>query len=171
MAGELDVEVVVHGPGALSAWARTAAVGGPAAVSGPGRGHDVDQEAAAHLLAGDETALPAMAQLLEALPAGVPVRVVVEIAGPGGRMALPPHPRAVVDWVVTGEGEAPGAALVQAIEADPPAAGTRVWAAGEAAAMQRIRRFLFEVRGLPRGHAAVRGYWKHGRGADAAEEG
>jgi NADPH-dependent ferric siderophore reductase len=35
--------------------------------------------------------------------------------------------------------------------------------AGEAAAVQRIRRQLFEDRGLPRPQATVRGYWKHGR--------
>jgi NADPH-dependent ferric siderophore reductase len=38
---------------------------------------------------------------------------------------------------------------------------------GEAAAMQRIRRHLFEDRGLPRSQASVRGYWKHGRSGDA----
>jgi NADPH-dependent ferric siderophore reductase len=42
-----------------------------------------------------------------------------------------------------------------------------VWVAGEAAAMQRIRRHLFEDRGLSRAQASVRGYWKHGRGGDA----
>jgi len=38
-----------------------------------------------------------------------------------------------------------------------------VWVAGEAAAVQRIRRALFEERGVPRSRATVRGYWKHGR--------
>jgi NADPH-dependent ferric siderophore reductase len=41
-----------------------------------------------------------------------------------------------------------------------------LWVAGEAAAMQRIRRHLFENRGLPRAHTWVRGYWKHGRSGD-----
>jgi NADPH-dependent ferric siderophore reductase len=47
---------------------------------------------------------------------------------------------------------------------------TRLWAAGEAAAMQRIRRHLFEDRGLSRADATVRGYWKHGRAGDSADE-
>ena len=42
----------------------------------------------------------------------------------------------------------------------------RVWAAGEAAAMQRIRRFLFDERALPRSRTVIRGYWKHGRDRD-----
>ena len=40
---------------------------------------------------------------------------------------------------------------------------TLVWAAGEAAAMQRIRKHLFDERGLARASAVVRGYWKRGR--------
>jgi NADPH-dependent ferric siderophore reductase len=49
-------------------------------------------------------------------------------------------------------------------------ADTRVWVAGEAAALQRLRRHLFEDRGLPRAHAWVRGYWKHGRSGDANDD-
>jgi NADPH-dependent ferric siderophore reductase len=41
-----------------------------------------------------------------------------------------------------------------------------VWAAGEAAAVQRIRRHLFEERSMARAHTTVRGYWKHGRAGD-----
>jgi NADPH-dependent ferric siderophore reductase len=40
--------------------------------------------------------------------------------------------------------------------------------AGEATAVQRIRRHLFEDGRLPRVRASVRGYWKHGRSGDAA---
>ena len=42
--------------------------------------------------------------------------------------------------------------------------------AGEAAAVQRIRKHLFDERDLPRSHCTVRGYWKHGRaGSDALD--
>ena len=42
-------------------------------------------------------------------------------------------------------------------------AGTRIWAAGEAAAVQRLRKHYFDERGVPRSHATIRGYWKVGR--------
>ena len=65
---ELDVEIVVHGNGAASRWAAAAEPGARAAVSGPGRGYAIEPEAPAFLLAGDETALPAISQLLEDAP-------------------------------------------------------------------------------------------------------
>ena len=52
---------------------------------------------------------------------------------------------------------------VTTLDVDPEA---RVWAAGEAAAMQRLRKHLFDQVGLPRSQAVVRGYWKQGRAGD-----
>ena len=61
-------------------------------------------------------------------------------------------------------GERPGEALVRAVETLPPMGdGDRVWAAGEAASMQAIRKHLFDARGLSRRQATVRGYWKPAR--------
>lgn len=163
---ELDVEVVLHGGGAASEWAASAGPGAAAAVSGPGRGYAVDGDATAFVLAGDETAIPAMSQLLEALPHDRPVHVRIEVADPSARLPLPEHPGADVDWCDLPPGAPPGDALVAAVVGMDMPAGSRVWAAGEAAAVQRIRRHLFEERELPRAHATVRGYWKHGRSAD-----
>jgi NADPH-dependent ferric siderophore reductase len=161
-ARELDVEIVVHGGGAASQWVEASSAGAPAAVSGPGRGYVIDREAPAFLLAGDETAIPAMSQLLESLPA-VPVQVHVEVADAGAVLELPAHPDATVEWHELAAGAAPGDALVDAVVRAEIVSGARVWVAGEAAAVQRIRRHLFEERGLSRRDATVRGYWKLGR--------
>ena len=64
----------------------------------------------------------------------------------------------------------PGDALVAAVRAAELPSGGRVWVAGEAAAVQRVRRYLFEERGVPRRDATVRGYWKHGRAASADDD-
>jgi NADPH-dependent ferric siderophore reductase len=169
-ARELDLEIVVHGGGWASDWVEAAETGHPAAVSGPGRGYTIDGDAPAFLLAGDETAIPAISQLLESLPAERPVQVHIEVAHPDARLDLPDHPGATVEWHELPPGEAPGDALAAAVAGADLAPGTRVWAAGEAAAMQRIRRHLFEDRGLARAQASVRGYWKHGRIGDAADD-
>ena len=160
---ELDVHVVLHGAGAASQWADAAELGQPAAVSGPGRGYVVDGDAAAFLLAGDETAIPAMGQLLQALPAQAHVQVLVEVGQPDARLELTDRPRTSVRWCDLPPGAPPGDSLAAAVGDTDLGPGTRVWAAGEAAAVQRIRRHLFEDLGLPRGQASVRGYWKQGR--------
>lgn len=160
---ELDLEIVLHGDGVASEWAEAAAPGDPAAISGPGRGYAVDRDAPAFLLAGDETAIPAITQLLMAVPAATPVQVHLEVAHPDARLELPDHPRATVEWCDLPGGASPGDALVAAVRGAELVSGTRVWAAGEAAAVQRIRRHLFEDRGVPRAHAAIRGYWKRER--------
>lgn len=165
-AAELDLDIVLHGSGAASQWAEAALPGATAAVSGPGRGYVVDTGAEAFVLAGDETAIPAISQLLGALPRELPVQVCIEVADPGARLPLPDHRGATVKWFELPTGSAPGDKLVSAVKGLDIAASSRVWVAGEAAAVQRIRRDLFEERGLPRAQASVRGYWKHGRTAD-----
>lgn len=161
--GRLHVDVVLHGAGALSTWAERATPGMPAAVSGPGRGYVIDAHAPAFLLAGDEAALPAIEQLLGALPAHASVQVHVEVEDERARLDLLSRPGVQIAWHVRPDGAPPGDSIVVSLAAAPIEPGTRVWVAGEAAAVQRVRRLLFEERGVPRSHASVRGYWKAGR--------
>ncbi|HEX4867277.1 MAG TPA: siderophore-interacting protein [Acidimicrobiales bacterium] len=164
VAATLDVEVVIHAdvPGPLSEWARTTEPGDTVAVSGPGRGYPVDPAVRRYLVAGDESALPAIEQLLEVLPPDATVDVVIEVAHPDARLELPDHPGATVAWLDLPPGRRPGDALVEAVTTRAIDPEGRVWAAGEAAAVQRIRKHL-EAVGIPRPRTTVRGYWKHGR--------
>jgi NADPH-dependent ferric siderophore reductase len=159
----LAVEIVRHGGGALSDWVEAARPGVQVAVSGPGRGYDVDASAGSFLVAGDESALPAITVLLPALPAAAEVQVLIEVSDPSARVDLPRHPGATVRWCPQQDGSSPGEALLEGVRGAPIPSGTKVWAAGEAAGVQRIRRHLFEERGVPRSDTVVRGYWKHGR--------
>lgn len=167
---ELDLDVVIHGSGVASEWAETAEIGDRAAVSGPGRGYAIDTDAAAFLLGGDETALPAISQLLETLPVDRPVQVHIEISHADARIPLPGHPAAVVSWHQRADTAPPGDALVAAIASVDLIPDARVWVAGEAAAVQRIRKHLLEERRLPRSQTTVRGYWKHGRAGGAVDD-
>lgn len=162
-AGELSVDVVLHATGVASDWAANVTPGSPCAVSGPGRGYEVDPTAAHFVLVGDETALPAIAQLLESIPPHATIRVDVEVAAPDGRIALPAHPGATVAWHDLTDPGDPGAAMVAAVRALDLGDDAHVWVAGEAASVQRIRRYLFDDVGVSRSRATVRGYWKRGR--------
>ncbi len=163
-AGRLDLEIVRHPGGAVSSWAGRCAVGSPAAISGPGAGHDLDVEATRYLILGDETALPAMGQLLGALPASIAAEVHVEVADEAAVTMLGPDGRASVRWHVNADQNRPGAALVSRITAMTQLdSGTHLFAAGEAAAMQAIRKHLFAALGLDRSLATIRGYWSRAR--------
>ena len=163
---ELEIWIVLHDGGVASAWAADAAAGDRVAVSGPGRGYDIDRDAPAFLVAGDESAIPAIIQLLDVLPTGPPIEVLVEVTRPDARLPLPNHPSATVTWVDLPSGGTHGDALFDAIRAATIDPDARIWAAGEAAAVQRIRKHLFDERGFARAQTTVRGYWKHGRRGD-----
>lgn len=161
---ELTLDIVLHDHGAATDWARGAQVGDEVAISGPGRSEELDPDAQSFLLAGDESAIPAIGQLLEAIDPDRPVDVHVEIAAPDGRVELPTHPSATVTWHLAEAGAPPGesvVAAVQQVEELPDA----VWVAGEAAAVQRVRKHLFDDRGRTRSSVTARGYWKLGRSA------
>jgi len=159
---ELDLDIVLHGDEGVSGWATRAAPGDAAAISGPGRGYEIDPAADPLLLIGDETALPAIGQLLEVIPAGTPVVVHVEVARPDARIDLPAHAAATVAWHDLKPGDAPGTAMLAAIEAETIGPDARVWVAGEAAGVQRIRKHL-AGKDVDRRRTTVRGYWKVGR--------
>lgn len=161
---ELKVDVVLHDHGAATDWVRGATVGDEAAISGPGRSEEIDPDAQSHLLAGDESAIPAISQLLESIPADQPVEVHIEIAHPGARIGLPEHTSATVTWHEAEPDASPGASVIAAVMAveDLPDA---VWVAGEAASVQRLRKYLFDQCGRSRASVTARGYWKQGRSA------
>ncbi|MFW2338798.1 MAG: siderophore-interacting protein, partial [Acidimicrobiia bacterium] len=112
------------------------------------------------LLFGDESAIPAIGQLIEVIPAGTSIAAVIEVSHPDARVALPDHPASIVEWLQRESGSPTGDRLVRAVEGAHLSEGTRLWAAGEAAAMHRIRQNLFQERAIERSRATVRGYWK-----------
>ena len=157
---ELTLDIVRHPGGAISDWVESAAPGDPCAVSGPGRGETIDETADRYLLVGDETAIPAIEQLLGVISSTVEVNVHVEIEHADARLELPSHPNATITWHDAVEGEPPGTSLRRAVGSATVDDTTRVWAAGEAASVQAIRKHLFDERGTPRAHTTIRGYWK-----------
>ena len=161
---ELALDVVLHDCGAATDWARGAAIGDEVAISGPGRSETLDPTARSFLLAGDESAIPAISQLLESIGHDCTVAVHIEITHPRARFDLPEHPSATITWHAATRGTAPGDAFATAVERldELPDA---IWVAGEAATVQRLRTHLFDERGRTRKSITARGYWKLGRSA------
>jgi NADPH-dependent ferric siderophore reductase len=162
--GRLDLEIVRHPGGAVSRWAEHAEVGARAGVSGPGAGYEFPDDAEVLLVFGDETAMPAIAQLIEMAPASLRLDVHVETVSEAARLDLGPRDGDSVTWYTTAPGATPGRQVADyaATLSDLPP-GTFVWAAGEASAVQAIRNHVFKTLGLARERATVRGYWKPAR--------
>ena len=115
------------------------------------------------MVGGDETAIPAICQLLESIDPERTIQVHIEIAGSDAKLPLPAGRQATVSWHILQAGAAPGSALVAAIEQAEFSAEAHVWCAGEAASMHAIRNHIFKERGMARSQANIRGYWKAGR--------
>lgn len=64
VAGEVDIDFVIHDGGRASTWAQTAPVGSTIWVAGPPRGIQIPDAFTWQAYLGDETALPAIARRL-----------------------------------------------------------------------------------------------------------
>jgi NADPH-dependent ferric siderophore reductase len=158
----LTIEFAVHGDGPAACWARNAQVGDSAVVAGPRGSMIIPTDYEWHLLAGDASALPAIARRLEELPAHARAIVIVQ-AEAEDRRALPSRAQVQLRWVDSSE------QLVQALRAlELPAGEGFAWAAGEAAVMKEVRGVLLEEKQHPREAMRVAAYWK--RGASAHHE-
>lgn len=157
-AGELDLDLVLHGDGPAAAWARAARPGSELWFVGPKASTVWPDEVDWALLAGDETALPAIGRFLDERPVDVPVQVVVTIGAESARQDLALREGDTVRWVVAPEGDR--AALDEAVRALEWWSGqVYAWAASESRALLPVRRYLTRERTVPRTHVDVTGYW------------
>ncbi|MDB5892194.1 MAG: FAD-binding 9, siderophore-interacting [Polaromonas sp.] len=157
---EVDVDFVLHGEGPASTWAAQAALGQKIFLMGPGPGYKLDQAAAALLMIGDDSALPAFETVLAALPDAVQAQLLVEVTSADEERPLAGASH--VQWVVRGpDNTQAGRALEAALRARGPIPpGTRIYLACEAAAMRRLRSLLTTELAVERSRIVGRGYWK-----------
>ncbi|ETK30699.1 siderophore-interacting protein [Microbispora sp. ATCC PTA-5024] len=164
---ELAVDFVYHGDEGLAGpWALRARPGDVIRFMGPGGAYAPSAEADWHLLAGDESALPAIGAALERLPAGAPAHVFVEVEGPEEEQKLPTAGSAEIVWLHRGGGQV-GEALVRAVRGlDFPEGVVHAFVHGEATFVKELRRYLRVERGLPMERLSISGYWRRGRDED-----
>jgi NADPH-dependent ferric siderophore reductase len=202
--GEIDVDVVLHGvsdgaPAPAAGWAAAAVAGDPIVLLGPdrpgtGRAWGVEWAPPAEgtlFLAGDETAVPAISAIVEALAAERRTIAVLEVPEAGDVLSLAVPPGVEVRWLIRGHrarGEALGPAVLAALRElgvaapaagqDPEdvdldggilwevpeagADGCYAWLAGEAGMVKKLRRRLVRDLGVPRTAVAFMGYWRLG---------
>ncbi|MFI7101538.1 siderophore-interacting protein [Streptomyces sp. NPDC050161] len=165
--GELAVDFVVHGDEGLAGpWAAAAKPGDELLFLGPGGAYVPEATADWHLLAGDESALPAIAASLARMPAGVPVHAFIEVADPAEQQELSAPAGAEITWLHRGDAPV-GRELVAAVSAlDFPAGQVQAFVHGEAGFVKELRRLLRVEREIPREALSISGYWRNGHDED-----
>lgn len=164
-ACELAIELFLHGDvGIAGRWAAAARPGDELVMSSPGGAYAPRPDAAAHLLVGDEAALPAIASSLEAKPAGAPAIVLVEVADASEEIPLAVDDATELRWIHRADGGGPEALLHAVQDLGLPAGPIQGFVHGELHLVRAIGRHLVAERGLDRGLLSASGYWR--RGAD-----
>jgi NADPH-dependent ferric siderophore reductase len=163
-AGEVEMDFVLHGDGPAAAWAAAAEAGALLGVAGAA---SLGNRPAGRLvLAGDETALPAISRILAEAPPATEGIAFVEVAGPEEEQPLPAPDGVAVRWLHRG-GTPPGEStlLVDAVAGLDRPEGDDVfaWVAAESGAVRAIRADLRGRWGLGRAHHHAIGYWRRGR--------
>lgn len=180
---EVDVDLVLHdghgggvgmpGAGPAARWAGSVREGDLLSLvlpdsrhPGPSGGIDFCPPPGTDrlLLVADESALPAVAGILERLPATARGEVVVEVPHAGDVLPLEGPPGMPVTYLA--RGAAPRGSLVapavHAAAARVASPTTYAWMAGEAGVVTRLRRRLVTHDGWDRGRVTFRGYWREG---------
>ncbi|KGN31705.1 side tail fiber protein [Knoellia sinensis KCTC 19936] len=159
----IDVDIVTHGDsGPGSAWAMNAKAGDRAGYRSGGalyRGHECDGPM---LIVADETALPAVAAIIEQHPDFVDRSTIhVEVTD---RAALTAYDfgRAAVHVHVRGD-VAPGTSVLPALRDAQLGDLAYAWVCGEAGMVTEVRRHLVKSVGLDRRNVLFSGYWKLGQ--------
>jgi NADPH-dependent ferric siderophore reductase len=156
--GELDLDVLLHGDGPGARWGAHAQPGDIVEYQGP-RGKLELRTAPWHLLIGDESALPAIAAITDALPRDERAVAVIEVQDGADELPVADGTR----WVHRGDAGAGTADLLIAAVADLEIPdGARAYLMGESRAMVALRGVL-EQRGIAHDAVFVKGYWNIGR--------
>ena len=161
--GELDVDMIVHpdGGGPGSTWAGRAEPGDRVAMYAAWAEYEAPDPSADQLIAGDLSALPAIAAIVRRLPESARGRVLVETRSED-RLPMPTPDGVALDWVEA-RADAPGAELRRAVTA---ATASRTpgyaWVAADRDTVGRIRRHLVHGRGMPSDRVMFMGYWRTG---------
>lgn len=170
-AGELAIDFVTHGEDGLAGpWARNAGPGDRLSLLGPGGAYAPREDVAHHLLVGDESALPAIAAALEAMPEGASVHAVLEVAGEQERQPLATKAELTTTWLHR-DGAVHGERLAAAVETLAPGSEpVQVFAHGEAGAIKRLRRLFRNEWEVPAELLSISGYWRRGMNEDGHQE-
>lgn len=162
---ELDLDFYLHGDtGPVGAWAMRASAGDVFEVSDlrSRSGTDVNSTSGVYVLFGDETALPAISAILEALPNEREARAFISIGSLEDEVKLSSSVKHSIVWLHRTNGLS-GRLLEELNKIDLDFGDdAHYWIAGESAEVKAMRAVLKE-RGISASLVEASGYWKQGQ--------
>ena len=160
-AAELDIDIVRHAheghEGKVGRWLKHAKPGDPVALWGPRMAYSPPPATQRQLLLGDETALPAIASILDAGPIATYVEAIVEL-DPKTILNLPKVSALKVTRL--DRPTANKSRLLAALRQRPLKQADYVWGAGEFELMRELRSYFRDSRKMPANQIAIVGYWR-----------
>lgn len=169
-AGWIDLDFVLHGDGPASGWAAQVAIGQKLVIGGPRGSLVIPAAFDWYLLAGDETALPALGRRIEELPAGSKVVAVIEVENAAEEQRF--QTTADLSLTYVHRNGAPAGTTRLILDAVKrltfPAGDAYAYIAGESSMSKSVRAHLTDERGFNPEYVKAAGYWLLGV-ADAEE--
>ena len=150
--GSFAFDVYEHDGGRTTEWARQATAGEVVAAMGPGGGDFPDGELL--LMAGDETALPAIRRILQHSDPARRGTVLIEIGDPGDKVELPRPEGISVEWLLRGEDSLWDRLAALEVGGDP-----FVWIAAEQDLVRRAKAHFRTAWDVPRAKGYYSAYW------------
>lgn len=166
---QLDIDFVLHeAAGPASDWAVQARAGDVIGMLGPSGGPAPSADH--YLIAGDETALPAIVRLLDDLPAKARGVAFIEVQSCNDIQVISHSTHIELRWLVREAAAAGTTTLLQeAIRAMPEPAVPETffaWISCEFTACNAIRAHLRGIWNLPKGRYLATSYWRRGKADD-----
>ena len=162
----LIVDFALHGgeaAGPATRFALEAKVGDTVKVGGPGPAKPLPEDRDFYLVAGDMTALPAIAVNLETLDLKARGHVAIEVQSEADRQAIDAPAGVEIEWLVNPEpGLAPDLLCDALRRVERPAGRIAAWVACEFSSMRVLREYLRGELGLGGDDLYISSYWKHG---------
>lgn len=169
-AGTLELDFVLHGDGPASSWAAGAKVGDKLVIGGPRGSLIIPAAFDWYLLAGDETALPAIGRRIEELPPGARIIAVIEVENAAEEQLFDTQADLVLHYVHRNGTPAGTTSLILDTIRDIefPPGDAYAYIAGESSMSKAVRTHLTGERGFNPEWVKAAGYWLLGV-ADAHE--
>jgi NADPH-dependent ferric siderophore reductase len=160
--GRLTLDFVVHGDAGIAGpWAASVTPGDVLVFEGPGSGYRPDPDAGWHLMVGDESALPAIAASLDAVPSGAKVVVRLVCDGPDHEVPLASPGDLDLRWLHrTGAADDVDLLADAVSDLEFPAGRVHAFVHGEAQEIRAVRRHLLNDRALDRRDMSCSPYWR-----------